>query len=131
MPITALYAGLLAPVFMFLAFRVIAVRKDARVAIGDGGNSELLRRMRVHANFAEYAPLSLLLIGLAESLGTSRFLLHALGAALLAARVVHAFGVSRTPEKLILRQAGMIGTFTVMGFAAAACIVGALSRGVL
>ncbi|MEN9842262.1 MAG: hypothetical protein RLZZ612_91 [Pseudomonadota bacterium] len=33
-----------------------------RVAVGDGGHPELLRAMRVHANFAEYVPLSLGLI---------------------------------------------------------------------
>lgn len=129
MPVTALYAGLLVPVYIYLALRVIAARRDAKVAIGDGGNSDLLRRMRVHANFAEYAPLSLVLIGLVESLGTNRWLLHALGATLLLARIVHALGVSRSPEKLILRQVGMVATFAVMAIAAIACVTGALARG--
>jgi uncharacterized membrane protein YecN with MAPEG domain len=65
MPITALFAGLLAPLYIVLALRVIGSRRSARVALGDGGDPALTRRMRVHANFAEYAPFTLLLMGLA------------------------------------------------------------------
>jgi len=60
MPITALYAGLLAPLFILLSIRVIDVRRTARISIGHGDDPELLRRMRVHANFAEYAPFALI-----------------------------------------------------------------------
>ena len=66
MPITAVFAALLAPLFLVLSYRVIKLRGSTRTALGDGGNPELLRRMRVQANFAEYAPLALVLIGLAE-----------------------------------------------------------------
>jgi uncharacterized membrane protein YecN with MAPEG domain len=71
MPITALFAGLLAPLYIVLALRVIGLRRSAGVALGDGGDPWLTRRMRVHANFAEYAPFTLLLMGLAESLHAS------------------------------------------------------------
>ncbi len=128
MPITALYASLLAPLFLYLAFRVIRVRRTIRVAIGDGGNAGLLRAMRVHANFAEYVPMTLVLIGLAESLQTKHWLLHAMGLALLAGRIVHAAGVSRTHENFALRVTGIATTFTVLGVAAVACLVGALGR---
>lgn len=123
MPITAFYAGLLAPLFILLAVQVIRARRGARVAIGDGGDKLLLRRMRVHANFAEYVPFALVLMALAESLGTNRWLLHALGIALVAARAVHAFGVSQPKENLNLRTAGMAGTFTVLAVAALTCLV--------
>src|SRR5687768_10774793 len=98
MPITALYAGLLMPLFVVLSVRVILQRRGARVALGDGGDATLLRVMRVHANFAEYVPLTLVLIALAESLRTSGWLLHALGIALVAGRAIHAFGVSQVRE---------------------------------
>ncbi|HXW70069.1 MAG TPA: MAPEG family protein [Methylocella sp.] len=58
MPVTALYASLLTPFFIALALRVISMRASAKVAFGDGGDRELLRRTRVHANFAEYVPLA-------------------------------------------------------------------------
>lgn len=130
MPITALYASLLAVLFVGLAMRVIAGRRGAGVAIGDGGDMALLRRQRVHANCAEYVPFALLLLGLAESLATAALLLHALGLGLLAGRIVHAVGVSQTPERMALRVTGMAITFTVLLVAAAACLVGALARGV-
>ena len=41
MPITALYAGLLAPIFVVLALRVIGLSRGAGVAIGDGGDKLL------------------------------------------------------------------------------------------
>ncbi len=129
MPITAFYAALLAPLYVFLAFRVIARRVGARVALGDGGDADLLRRTRVHANFSEYAPMVLVLLGLAESLRTSSILLHVLGAAFVLGRVSHAWGVSQPKETLVFRQAGMFATFTVLIVAALACLHGALTRG--
>jgi uncharacterized protein len=57
MPIAAFYAALLALLFLFLSFRTIEKRWNARVEIGTGEDAELLRRYRVHANFAEYVSL--------------------------------------------------------------------------
>lgn len=123
MPITALYAALLAALFILLSVRVIGVRRGQRVEIGDGGDKELLRRMRVHANFAEYAPYALILIGLAESLRAPALWLHALGLTLLAGRTVHAYALSQTPHIMQLRVLGMALTFTVLGLGAATCLL--------
>lgn len=128
MPVTALYASLLAPLFILLSVRVIGARASRRVAIGDGGDAELVRRMRVQANFAEYAPLALILLGLAESLGTHRAVLHGLGLMLVIGRAAHAWGVSRNPEPFVFRQAGMGLTFTMIALATLACLAGALPR---
>lgn len=54
--------------------------------------------MRVHGNFAEYVPLAMILIMLAELGGASNRTLDALGLALLLGRAVHAFGVSQPRE---------------------------------
>jgi uncharacterized membrane protein YecN with MAPEG domain len=126
MPITALYAGLLTPLFILLAIRVVQARHGARVGVGDGGDPALLRRMRVQANFAEYVPMALLLMALAESLSTRGWLLHALGVALVLARIVHAAGMSQPRENFKLRTAGIATTFGVMIVAALACVAGAL-----
>lgn len=129
MPVTALYAGLLALLFVYLAVRVIQLRREGRVAVGDGGNALLLRRMRVHANFAEYVPLALILMALAESLNTWIWLLHIFGVALLAGRISHAYGVSQLRETYIFRTIGMVATFAVILTAALACIAGAWRAG--
>ena len=123
MPITALYAGLLTLLFLVLSFRTIGARRSARVEIGDGSDQELLRRMRVHANFAEYAPLALVLMGLAESLKLPGIWLHAIGAVLLLGRAVHAYGLSQTPHVMQMRVFGMMATFTALIASAAACLV--------
>ncbi|MFN3868398.1 MAG: MAPEG family protein [Hyphomicrobiaceae bacterium] len=122
MQVTALYAGLLAPLFVLLSIRVIGQRRVAKVAIGHGDDSALLRRMRVHANFAEYVPLALVLMALLESMGANAYLLHALGATLLIGRLIHAFGVSQDKENLTLRVTGMAMTFTVLITASLACL---------
>ncbi len=119
MPITAFYAALLALLFLLLSARVIAQRREARVEIGHGESHQLLRRMRVHANFAEYVPFALLLIALAESLKAPSLFLHLLGLALLAGRLIHAYGLSQTPHIVRLRVLGMTLTLSVIGIAAA------------
>ena len=70
MTVTPIYATILGLLFIALSVRTIRMRRKHRVAVGDGNNSELRRAMRVHANFAEYVPLALLLIFFVELDGT-------------------------------------------------------------
>lgn len=118
MPYTAFYGGLLALLFIVLSFRCVLLRRSQKIALGDGDNKLLRRRMRVQANFAEYVPIALILIALLESVGTVEFILHALGGSLLFARILHAVGMSREPDIMFLRVAGTVITYTVIGFAA-------------
>jgi uncharacterized membrane protein YecN with MAPEG domain len=126
MPVTALYAALLAPLYLLLSARVIAQRRAQSVEIGAGESKELLRRMRVHANFIEYVPYVLVLLALAESMKTPSLLLHAVGLALLAGRHVHAYGLSQTPHNVRMRVWGMMLTFVALGGAALLCFAGAV-----
>ena len=119
MPITALFAGLLALIFIALSARVIGRRQGARVALGDAGDRSLQRRIRAHANFAEYTPIALIALGLAESLKAWPLALYVIGGILLFGRVIHAIGISREPETLALRVTGMVLTFIAIGGAAA------------
>ena len=114
MTITPVYAAILALMYVALSVRVIGARRSARVALGDGGNGALLRRQRVHANFAEYVPIALILMTLAEQQSIPPAIIHALGALLLAGRVIHAIGVSREPEKIWQRVTGMSLTFAAL-----------------
>ena len=121
MTTTAFYASLLAALFLLLSIRVIGWRRIHRVELGDGDNRELLRRMRVHANFAEYVPFTLLLMALAESMAPPHPLLHLVGLVLVAGRILHAYGLSQTPHILRYRVWGMQLTFTALGIAALMC----------
>lgn len=123
MAITAFYAAILAALFIVLSVRVINQRRQARVEIGAGEDLELLRRMRVHANFAEYAPFAIVLLALCESLKAPSIWLHALGLTLVAGRALHAYALSQTPHILRYRVLGMALTFTVIGAAAFTCFV--------
>lgn len=109
--VTAGYAGLLALLFAGQSIWVIAGRFKYRVNHGDGGQAGMNRRIRAHANFAEYVPFILLLVGLLEAGGTSHFTLHALLLTLLVARVMHPIGML-VPE-LSPRQFAFRGTSTM------------------
>ncbi len=122
MAITAFYAALLGLFFVFLSFRVIGWRRLKSVELGHGEDSELLRRMRVHANFAEYVPFTLLLMAIAESMTAPRPLIHVAGLILIAGRFMHAYGLSQTPHILRLRVGGMILTFTALALSAIICL---------
>jgi hypothetical protein len=123
MSVTPIYAGLLALLFVLLSLRVIGMRRSARVALGDGGNPALLRRQRVHGNFAEYAPLALLLMALAELQNLPDWMIHAIGIFLLVGRVAHAYGVGSEPETPRARVFGMALTFVALGAGAVGNLV--------
>lgn len=108
--IVPLYAAALAVLFLGLSVRVIAYRRRERIASGSAGDLELERRIRVHGNFAEYVPLILLLLLIAESRGASVLGVHAACILLLFGRLVHGIGVSRSASDDVGRIVGMTGT---------------------
>jgi uncharacterized membrane protein YecN with MAPEG domain len=112
MKLLPLYAALLALVFVFLSVRTLMLRKKFQIGVGSSGNEQLLRASRVHSNFAEYVPITLLLIYFAEMQGSSTHFVHFTGMALLLGRVLHAYGVSQVKEQLVFRIAGMSLTLT-------------------
>ena len=126
MTVTPLYAGLLGLLFLILSLRVIGRRRAAGVALGDGGDRMLLRRQRAQANFAEYVPLVLVLMTLAELRSVSSLVLHGIGVCLLAGRLLHAYGLSSEPERMAYRMVGMALTFSALGFSAAAVLLPSL-----
>jgi len=130
MPVTALYASLLAPLYLILTIRIVSMRFGARIALGDGGDKTLQKRIRAHGNFAEYVPYALVLLALAENLGAAHWVLHLSGAALLIGRHAHAIALSGEKQILKLRMAGMMLTFTALVVAATACLWGALTHGI-
>ena len=114
MHIVPLYAALLALLFVGLSVRTLRLRRGLKIAIGDAGNNTMLRAMRVHANFAEYVPLSLLLIFFVEAAGARTLLVHFLCLCLLVGRASHAYGVSQARENYKFRVAGMALTFIAL-----------------
>lgn len=122
MLVTPLYAGLLVLLFLVLSIRVIRRRGSGKIALGDGGNPGMLRVIRGHANFAEYVPLALVLMVILEQSRTSIYVLHALGIALVVARLLHAYALSFTDKFMFGRVAGAGLTFLVLGIEAVLCL---------
>jgi uncharacterized membrane protein YecN with MAPEG domain len=114
MPITMLYAGALAVLFMVLSIRVIQTRGATNTNLGDGGNKTMLRRIRGHGNFAEYVPLILILMALLENQGTPAWALHSLGGGLLLGRLSHGLTFAFADSFMPGRMAGMILTLLVL-----------------
>lgn len=126
MSITPLYAALLALLFVFLSFRIIRLRRALQVGLGDAGDKQLGRAIRVHANFAEYVPLALVLLFFVEAQPAPFWWVHLLGLLLLVGRLLHAYGLGQVNETLIFRMIGMIMTFSSVIFAAVYLLVTAL-----
>jgi len=113
--IVPFYASLLAALYIFLSLRVIRIRRQERIGLGDRNNPRLQRAIRVHANFAEYVPLALVLIAFVEMQRSRALLVHGLCLSLVVGRVIHAYGVSQEKENYRLREAGMSLTFATIG----------------
>ncbi len=116
--VTALYAGLITLLFLFLSYRVVLARRMYKVSVGDGGEKAVTKAMRAQANCAEYAPLGVILLLISELQNAPVWLVHILGLTLLAGRVLHAIGFSATPQKVSLRIWGMYLTLTMLVTAA-------------
>jgi len=128
--ITTFYAGLLAILFFVLSMRVVAVR--GRVSLGDGGDEVVLRRMRGHANFAEYVPFILLMMALLEYGHAPRWQLHAMGLTLVVARLLHGIALSFTPKWRFGRFYGALLTLVLLATCGMLCIWrGTLVLGIL
>ncbi len=120
--VTTLYAGILGIIYIALSCFVIRGRLQNKINIGDSGNDEMLKRIRLHGNFIEYVPLALILIFLAEQEGVSEKLIHALGFALVMGRIMHPLGLYNKIGVSFMRSGGMILTFLVILVAAGFCI---------
>lgn len=125
--ITPIYLAIAVALYSFIAFTVIANRRRRRISIGDGGKQDFARIIRGHANFAEYAPITLLAIGVAELTGVPALVLHFCGVLLIAGRGLHAYCFLFTTIGMKLRVSGMMMTFFALWTAAAAAVLYALS----
>lgn len=119
MPIvTSVYAALTALLFLWLSYRVIAVRQSERVSLGDGGVKLLERRIRAQGNCAEYAPIALILLLLGEMLAAPAIVLHVLGLMLVIGRALHGVALSSNTSRPALRIAGMVLTLAMLALSA-------------
>jgi uncharacterized membrane protein YecN with MAPEG domain len=112
--ITGLYAALCALLILALSFRIVGLRRRLKVGIGDGGDAELARAIRAQANAIEYVPLMLVMLLVAENNGAGVVFVHACGAGLVIARVLHAVGLSGSAGTSFGRFWGTLVTWILL-----------------
>ncbi|MFM8517772.1 MAG: MAPEG family protein [Nevskiaceae bacterium] len=127
---TGLYAGLCGLLFIWLSWKVIVERRRAKVGLGDGGDPDLQRTIRVHANFIEYTPFALLLLGLVDAGSGPDWLVHGAGLVLILARLLHAQGLGSTAGYSRGRYFGTLGTWVVILGLSLALVVNAISAAI-
>ena len=69
--------------------------------------------LQAHANFSEYVPFILVMLGLAEAGGAAPPLVHGVGASLVLARIAQAWGLGYGGPP-ISRRVGTISTGLIM-----------------
>jgi len=113
-----LYAGVLALFYIALSAYVIKGRMTHGVGLGHGGHDGLERRIRAHANFAEYVPFALLLLLMVELANAPVWGIHTLGLMLIIGRIFHAAAILGISKIRFGRQIGMSLTFSVLAISA-------------
>ena len=109
--ITSIIASVLTLIFVKLSFAVIGLRRKNKVGLGSGGHEDLERAIRAQGNFAEYAPLGILLIACLELNGAAWWLVAIPGITLIIGRLFHAVGINQPPPDFSKRVLGMMLTF--------------------
>lgn len=110
LPVTLAAAGTAAILNLWLSIRIGMVRTAKKIAVGDGGDEELVRRMRAQANFIENTPITLALVAAIELARGGNPWLWAVAGLYLAGRVAHGVGM----DGGALAAGRMIGTLTTM-----------------
>ncbi len=108
--VTTFTAAVCGLIYLVLSYRVSQTRMSSRIAMGDAGNPDLITRMRTQANFGEYVPIILILMGLIESEVGYSVLLGIISGVLILSRIAHAIGMSR-PSPNPFRVGGTAGTW--------------------
>lgn len=93
LPITLTIAAAAALLNLWLSIRVGRVRIAEKISVGDGGNENLIRRMRAQANFLENTGFALVLIAAIELAVGSSPVLWLTGIVYIVGRISHAFGM--------------------------------------
>ncbi|MDB5423102.1 MAG: glutathione S-transferase [Phenylobacterium sp.] len=107
----ALWVGLHLILLLVLSVLVVRQRRSHGVVLGDGDVPQLAQAIRAFGNATEYVPAGLVAIAVLAMVGAPPMVVHATGLTLLAGRIAHAIGLSRTGDASLPRAAGVIMTW--------------------
>lgn len=122
LPITGLYAGLIALLTLYLMVHVIAFRGKENLSLGDGGSAEMIARIRRHGNLVESSALMLILMAIIEANDAPGMFVHTVGLIYLIARIAHPLGLGASKTTGFPRVAGTLGTLLAILAAAGMAI---------
>ena len=112
---TLFYAAALCILGLVIAFQTGRTRFSTETLLGIGDSFEMLQITRAHGNLIEYAFFFLILSALLEMVGQIPNLATGLlGDFFLAARIAHAYGITRPEGKSVFRAAGTAITMIVL-----------------
>ena len=113
--LTGLYTGILGFIMVFFAMRVSGERMKQRASIGTNDSPPLLEVVRRHGNFVEWVPFALILMGICEINGMEMRFLHGAGMVLVAARLIHPWGIKYdvVPHPMRVIGAGLTSLLVV------------------
>jgi len=122
----ALYTGLNAFIYLALTANCGRARARARVSIGDGGDTALIRAMRGQANWVENTPITLLMLALLATLAAPLWAIHGLGIMVTSGRALHAIHFIQADAPGWQRAAGAM--FSLLS--TTACALGLVGYGI-
>lgn len=114
LPVTVFTVAIFAIMLSGLSLAVSLRRRELNLAIGDGDDRILRRRIRTHGNFTENAPLSALVVLAVETLLASSDMVWVVAGLLIGARVLHVLGTFQRMNKRIVAPAMVIQHTTMV-----------------
>lgn len=117
LPITLCAAAAAAAINIWLSIRIGMLRTAKKISIGDGGDMDLIARMRAQANFIENTPIMLVLIGAIELARTGNIYLMGVAGAFMLGRVAHGVGMDGGPLGFLRGVGTLVTMLSQLGLA--------------
>ena len=109
-PITTMLTSGLGLLLLVLTVKVVTVKGVSGQSLGDGGDMPLTRSIHAQANLTEFAPLFIILVFVGELQNGNSYILGALAATFMIARLAHGYALAFSEDNAPARASGFILT---------------------
>ncbi len=111
-PVSAVFAAVLGLLLLVLSFLASRYRLKFKQGLGVSEDIDFQAAVRAHANLAEYAPIGLIMLAIAELNGVPGALVYWTGMGFVVGRLLHAFGmINGRGGPHMARMAGILLTW--------------------